>query len=44
MNQSIFVISGMHRSGTSFTASHLSAGLDIGQKLIGPGNAMLGFL
>jgi hypothetical protein len=39
MNQSIFVISGMHRSGTSFTASLLqSAGLDIGQRLIGPGN------
>jgi len=36
--QSIFVVTGMHRSGTSFTASLLqSAGLDIGQKLIGPG-------
>ncbi len=36
--QAIFVVTGMHRSGTSFTASLLqSAGLDIGQRLIGPG-------
>lgn len=39
MRQSVFVIAGMHRSGTSFTASLLqSAGLDIGQRLLGPGN------
>lgn len=37
MNQSIFVVTGMHRSGTSFSTSLLqSAGLDIGQRLIGP--------
>ena len=37
MKQSIFVITGMHRSGTSFTASLLqSAGLDIGQRLMEP--------
>lgn len=37
--QAVFVVTGMHRSGTSFTASLLqSAGLDIGQQLIGPGH------
>lgn len=37
MKQSIFVVTGMHRSGTSFSTSLLqSAGLDIGQRLIGP--------
>ncbi len=37
IKQSILVVTGMHRSGTSFTASLLqSAGLDIGQKLIEP--------
>ncbi len=37
IKQSIFVITGMHRSGTSFSASLLqSAGLYIGQRLIGP--------
>lgn len=36
--QTVFVVTGMHRSGTSFTASLLqSAGLDIGKRLIGPG-------
>lgn len=35
--QLIFAIAGMHRSGTSFTASLLqSAGLDIGERLVGP--------
>ena len=35
--QSIFAIAGMHRSGTSFTASLLqSAGLDIGERLVEP--------
>jgi GT2 family glycosyltransferase len=35
--QSIFVITGMHRSGTSLTASLLqSAGVDIGQRLMPP--------
>ena len=39
ITNSIFVVTGMHRSGTSFTASLLqSAGLDIGQRLIGPGH------
>lgn len=39
INQAILLMTGMHRSGTSFTASLLqSAGLDIGQNLIGPGN------
>ena len=41
IKQSVLVITGMHRSGTSFTASLLqSAGLDIGQNLLGgrPGN------
>jgi hypothetical protein len=41
IKQSIFIVTGMHRSGTSFTTSLLqSAGLDIGQRLIepGPGN------
>lgn len=33
--QAIFAIAGMHRSGTSFTASLLqSAGLDIGKRLV----------
>lgn len=37
IKQSIFVVTGMHRSGTSFSASLLqSAGLDIGERLIGP--------
>lgn len=37
IKQSIFVVTGMHRSGTSFSASLLqSAGLDIGESLIGP--------
>ncbi len=37
IKQSIVVVTGMHRSGTSFTASLLqNAGLDIGQRLIGP--------
>lgn len=37
VKQSIFIVTGMHRSGTSFSASLLqSAGLDIGQRLIGP--------
>ncbi|PSO76793.1 MAG: hypothetical protein BRC40_02750 [Cyanobacteria bacterium QH_8_48_120] len=36
---SILIITGMHRSGTSLTASLLqSAGLDIGQRLIEPGH------
>ncbi len=35
--QTTFVVTGMHRSGTSFTASLLQrAGLDIGERLIGP--------
>jgi hypothetical protein len=35
--QSIFVITGMHRSGTSLTASLLqSTGVDIGQRLMPP--------
>lgn len=35
--QSIFVVTGMHRSGTSLTASLLeSAGVDIGKRLLGP--------
>ncbi|MDZ8221837.1 MULTISPECIES: glycosyltransferase [unclassified Nostoc] len=35
MKQSVLVITGMHRSGTSFTASLLqSAGLNIGQRLL----------
>ena len=40
-NQSIFIITGMHRSGTSLTASLLqSAGVDIGKRLMpaGTGN------
>jgi hypothetical protein len=37
IKQSTFVVTGMHRSGTSFSASLLqSAGLYIGQRLIGP--------
>ncbi|MBW4636135.1 MAG: sulfotransferase [Iphinoe sp. HA4291-MV1] len=37
IKQSVLVITGMHRSGTSFTASLLqSAGLDIGQRLLEP--------
>lgn len=37
INQSILVITGMHRSGTSFAASLLqSAGLDIGHRLVEP--------
>lgn len=37
MKQSVLVITGMHRSGTSFTASLLqSAGLNIGQRLLEP--------
>ena len=36
-NSNIFVITGMHRSGTSLTAALLqSSGLDVGQKLLGP--------
>ena len=39
IKQSILVVTGMHRSGTSLTASLLqSAGLDIGQNLVGPAN------
>ena len=34
-NQSVLALAGMHRSGTSFTASILqSAGLDIGERLM----------
>ena len=37
--QSILIVTGMHRSGTSFTSSLLqNAGLDIGRTLLGPGN------
>ena len=37
IQSSIFVIAGMHRSGTSLTASVLqSMGVDIGQRLLGP--------
>jgi len=39
ITQSVFVIAGMPRSGTSFTASLLqSAGLDVGQRLMKPGH------
>jgi chemotaxis protein histidine kinase CheA len=35
--QSIFAVVGMHRSGTSFTASLLqSSGVDVGERLMGP--------
>lgn len=36
INQSILIVTGMHRSGTSLTTSLLqSAGVDVGQRLIG---------